>query len=197
MSDTKASSLRTAQINTYAEIWSAATYFLEEGRTTQEGCYFHFMASLVFTAFALEAYLNHVGERLFRSWPALERLSPSEKLDVIAEKLGVSIEYGTRPFQTVSQLFRFRNSLAHGKSLSLRSEDPVSINTSTAEGRFASLLQAWWQENCTLESAERAQEDVENIITLFHAKAGMNDDLLFCPGSWSGPSESSRDEHKP
>ena len=85
------------------------------------------MASLIVAAFKLEAYLNHIGQRIFKCWDDLERLSPQEKLNVIAQKLGVQKDDIKRPFQTVSQLFHIRNEVAHDKSVSLQSENQIKF----------------------------------------------------------------------
>jgi hypothetical protein len=56
------------QVHTYAEIRHAAQCLLQMGRSQPEGNYFQFMSSLVFSAFTLEAYLNHIGNKLFDCW---------------------------------------------------------------------------------------------------------------------------------
>jgi len=73
---------KECEVNTYADMWHTSHYHLEKGIKDQEGCYHQFMASLVFTAFTLEAYFNHIGPQLFKRWPDLERLGPKGKLNV-------------------------------------------------------------------------------------------------------------------
>jgi len=77
------------------------------------------MGSLIFTAFSFEAYLNHIGPKIFSCWEALEILSPEGKLDIVCEKLQINIPKGNRPRQTVRELFKFRNNLAHGKTVTI------------------------------------------------------------------------------
>ena len=96
------------------------------GKAQPEGSAHQFRASLVFTAFTLEAYLNHLGRKLFRCWDDLERLGPIEKLNVIADRAAVKIDYGKRPWQAMKQLFGFRNDIAHGKSEMLKSNGLIS-----------------------------------------------------------------------
>jgi DNA primase large subunit len=176
------------QVNTYAEMWHASFMLLQRARENRRGSYYQFMASLIFTAFTLEAYLNHIGQRIFACWNDLESLSPSKKLNVIAEKLGVAKDDSKRPFQTVSSLFKFRNDVAHGKSVQLKSEDQIRIIDHNFDDYMYEPLETRWQNYCSLKNAERAREDVEKIIKLLHGMSGITDDMLFNVGMWFGSS---------
>ena len=105
----KISISRERDVRTYAEMWHTSRILLLKGQEIQEGAYHQFMASLVFTAFSLEAYLNHLGPKIFRCWESLERLSPKDKLNVVADKIGLEINYGVRPWQVMKDLFGFRD----------------------------------------------------------------------------------------
>jgi hypothetical protein len=73
--------------------------------------------AVLYSAFAVEAHLNHVGERCVPAWDIIERrLSVTEKLEVVAHHLGITIDNSRRPFQTLRDLFKFRNQLAHGRT---------------------------------------------------------------------------------
>ena len=56
------------------------------------------MASFIFTAFTLEAFLNHIGQGIFKCWNDLEQLS-HQKLNLTAEKLEIEKDEGKRPLQ--------------------------------------------------------------------------------------------------
>jgi len=94
------------QVNTYAEMWNASHVMLDKAEKDVEGSYYQLMASLIFTAFTLEACLNHIGKQIFGCWDDLEQLSPQKKMNIIAEKLRVAKDDGKRPFQTVKKLFK-------------------------------------------------------------------------------------------
>ena len=54
------------------------------------------MTSMLFSAFCLEAFLNHLGEQKLSFWSSLkEKLNPREKLDVISDVLGFKPNFGT------------------------------------------------------------------------------------------------------
>ena len=72
------------------------------------------MASLVFCAFSIEAKINFIGWKVLENgWP--DRTNFREKVDLLRKFLGVELDWGVRPLQTLGQLKRFRDTLAHGK----------------------------------------------------------------------------------
>ena len=169
------------QVVTYAELWHTSRCLLKQGQNQEEGSFHQFMGSLVFTAFSLEAYLNHIGPRIFGNWMALERLGPQEKLDKIAERIGLCVDYGKRPWGIMKELFGFRNDIAHGKSIKIAEEQIVPLGKEDdCIRRFA---QTKWEKFCTRQNAERARKDVEQIVTALHAKAEIKDEFPFI-GGW-------------
>src|SRR4030042_2406745 len=103
----KAKISKERQVNTYAEMWHASNVMLDKVKENPEGSFYQLMASLIFTAFTLEAYLNHIGQRIFKCWDDLEQLSPKKKLGLIAEKLKIERDDSKRPFQTIDKLLKF------------------------------------------------------------------------------------------
>ncbi|WP_040886507.1 hypothetical protein [Marinobacter santoriniensis] len=152
-------------INTYGYLYSASVSTENTGRNEAEGSFYQYMASLVFSAFTLEAYLNHLGFQVIGYWNHIESLSPIKKLDILSEVTGAKFEKGARPHQTVAELLRFRNEMAHGKS------------------RFPSQIggpdDPWWLEYCNEENASRAREAVEQIINTLNHESGVKDPWTF------------------
>jgi len=176
---------KSRQVNTYLEMWRVSYWTMRQAEKEVEGSYFQIMASLIYTAFTLEAYLNHIGKQIFGCWDDLERLSPRKKLNVIAEKLGVEKDDGERPFQTVKKLFDFRNDVAHGKTIFLKTEDEIRIVDSKLDDYMHKPLEAEWEKYCTQDNAKLAREDVESIMWKFHKASNRGDDDLFFPSVWS------------
>jgi hypothetical protein len=170
-------------VYTYAEMWHTSSCLLKKGIDNREGSYHQFMASLVFTAFTLEAYLNHIGPKLFQCWTDLERLGPREKLNVISEHLGVKVSNGHRPWQIIKKLFGFRNDIAHGKSVVVQSEEVIPLDKHNDE-LFRELVKPDWENFCTEENAQKAREDVGKIIHLLYeaGKGKSKDDYPFIKG---------------
>ena len=168
-------------VRTYAEMWHTSFVLLQKGLDERKGSNHQFMASLVFTAFTFEAYLNHLGPKIFMSWESLERLSPKEKLNVIAEKIILEIDYGKRPWQTMKNLFGFRNDIAHGKSEKISEKITIPKNK-LSDSTISEWSKTKWEKYCTKKNAMRAREDVENMVEELHSAAGITDEGTFIKG---------------
>lgn len=174
------------QLITYSDFWSASRFLLESGKRDERGSYFQFLASLVFSAFTFEAFLNHVGEHLFSSWPELERkLSHRAKLALIGERLSFPIDYGRLPWQIIPKLFGFRDKVAHGKNEMLRLEKIVS-HDDRYEKIMHEFMFADWQNFATEQNASEARKHLEEIMASIHKAANIENEFLFSRGSQIG-----------
>jgi hypothetical protein len=175
------------RVNAYAEMREASRMILshmvlEDGTEDPESPLYLCMASLILTAFMMEAYLNHIGQRKFKCWNDLERLSPESKLNLIAEKLGFVPDYGNRPYQTFKDLFRFRNRVGHGKSVTI-SDSQTELDADTYDSYTHEFLRTQWEQDCTAKNARRVLEDMEAIIEKVHNASGAGiEDVLFSSG---------------
>jgi hypothetical protein len=166
----KAVVTRQQDLNTYAELWHASACVLRVGKAEPVASSWQFLSSLVLTAFAFEAYMNHVGEKvLAANWESSEHLPPSDKLDMICAALNVTLPgtKGERPQQTIVQLFKFRNTLAHARTETL--EETKRLDAGKVDDDFGRRLSTQWQRLIhTSDFAERAREDVEAVLTRVH-----------------------------
>jgi hypothetical protein len=169
-------------VTTYAEMWHTSYCLLVKGQEEPRMSVHQFRASLVFTAFTLEAYLNHIGVKIFSCWEDLERLSPKEKLNVIAERLELEVLYGKRPWQIMKKLFQFRNDIAHGKSTKARSEKTLPLEKHSDDDFHELFERTRWEKYCTEKNAIRTREDVEAIVKIMHKAAGFENDFPFVSG---------------
>ncbi|MDI6687375.1 MAG: hypothetical protein QME06_04045 [Desulfobacterales bacterium] len=169
------------EVKTYAEMWHTSRCLLKKAQEEPTGSFHQFMASLVFTAFTLEAYLNHVGPKVYKCWSDIERLGPREKLNIIAEKLQIQINYGRGPWQVLKHLFSFRNDIAHGKStvVKLSYVEPIDKHSDELFGKFA---QTEWEKYCTEKNALKAREDVEKIVHAIYKAGQFEHDYPFIFG---------------
>jgi hypothetical protein len=165
------------EVNTYAELWDTSHCLLKKGQEDERGCTHQFRASIVFTAFTMEAYLNHIGPKIFNCWKDLEFLSPVKKLNVIAEKLKVPVNYGKRPWQIMKDLFPLRHKIAHGKSSKINEEKCIPVEDYDEEEMYA-FIQTDWEKKSTADYASRAIDDVKNIITILQNAAGFTDTFV-------------------
>jgi hypothetical protein len=180
-------------LTTYAELWHASECVLAAGIEQPRGSSWQFLSSIVLTAFAFEAYLDHVGPQVLSCWGSLERLSPNSKLYLLCETLKVRLPgaTGERPLETISELFKFRNTLAHGRSETIIPE-PKSVDIDELEAHRTERLLSDWErliENC--DFAKRAREDVETVLKLLQAARPEPKEALFRFGgrTWSATVE--------
>lgn len=155
---------------------------LQSGQEHELGATHQFRASLLFTAFALEAYLNHLGPHLFKSWETFERkLTPSDKLTLLCEHLKLDLNWSARPWQTIKDLMRYRNTVAHGRGEKLVEEYKDTVEH--YQIRFHEVPLAKWESYGSEEMALRARADVEDIVNRLHKQGGDPQDYPFFFGS--------------
>ncbi len=169
-------------VHTYAEMWSTSFHLVEMAKRVKDGgSHDLLMGSLVFTAFALEAYFNHIGPMIFHCWNDLESLGPKEKLNVIAEKIGIKVDYGQRPWQSLHDLFGFRNDIAHGKTHKLSNSKIESLENHN-RNPWPYRAETRWEKYCILENAERARKDVRAIVYSIHEATKFLGEMPFTFG---------------
>lgn len=171
----------------YSELWKASSCVLEVGRKEARGASWQFLSSAVLTAFAFEAYLNHVGDQIVETWADSEHLPPLEKFDLLCERLNVRFEKGKRPRQTIEELFEFRNTMAHARTTALV-RPPVhrDVNDRLDDYLGQRPLAQWERLIQTDEFAARARSDVEEILKAIQEKRPEPKEALFTFGIGSG-----------
>jgi hypothetical protein len=121
------------------------------------------MSVVLFSALAMEAFLNHLGPLIIPHWTPLKRkLSPSEKLEVILSQRSVSIGWSRSPYQSFETAFRFRNLIAHAETERITLENMPEI-----------APEAKWQEYCKLSVAERILKDTVTIFRTLPSQVGV------------------------
>jgi len=165
-------------VYTVGYLRSVSWHALKEAKEIKEESYLNLMASLVFSAFTIEAYLNHLGAKIIPFWLTIERnLSPSKKLEIIAVQMAKPIDYGHRPFQSFKSIFQLRDLLAHGRTEYL-AEETIQI---LADGDEPKLPKAEWQKQVTIEKVQRYFDDTKEIIEYLHSASGLDVNPLFVP----------------
>ena len=128
-------------------------------------------SSMVFSAFTVEAFLNHVGANQTKFWPSVERkLSPPDKLDLFATIFDLKIDFGKRPFQTFKRMFRLRDALAHGKTESMTEDSTQFLR----EGERPKLPLTNWEKEINFRNAKTYYDDTKAIVQIICDKTGMD-----------------------
>jgi hypothetical protein len=168
---------------------------LDSAINSKKGSYLNLIASAVFSAFTIEAYLNHLGEEIIPFWPIVERsLGPSDKLELIAMQLRKHINYGRRPFRSFKPIFQFRNFLAHGRTEHLTEKGVQYLS----DGDIPKLPKTKWQNQITEKNIRQYFDDTKEMIEYLHNASGLEFNPLGVPemGGWAISGISMGDEEK-
>jgi len=171
-------------VHTYSELWHASQCVLNSGVEQPKGSSWQFLSSAVLTAFTFEAYLNHVGPRTIECWEQLDRLPPWSKFELLCETLNVKFPngLGARPLQTIVKLLDFRNTIAHGRSLEIKTKVHRDVNEQLDTYLGERPLTDWEQLIQTSNFAIRAREDVQAALEVLHEARLDNKESLFTFG---------------
>lgn len=168
----KAKVSRSRSVNMFGELSHANYVLLDNVKLKRDGNFYEIMSCLVVTAFKHEAFINHLGYALLPNWNEFERERHSNKQSAIIAELGIPIDSGRRPFQTLHALFDARDELAHGKPQLLVHDSVIETGTREDIRRRKPLTR--WESLCTLNFAQRAYDDTEAIANTFWALAGFD-----------------------
>jgi hypothetical protein len=161
----------TREVRTFVDLAHGADVLIMKTEQEPKGSYYTTMSALLLTAFTFEAYLNHLGEKTIKFWEEIEPIKVMDKYSVLCKNMNVTPDFSKRPHQTLKALFKFRNAIAHGKSQILRETKEVSSQDSPHDH----TPKAQWEEYSVLENANRAKDDVSQIITELHKAAGLGE----------------------
>ena len=173
-------------IYSYNYLQSAASSALKQAERTKEEQFYNCMSSIILSAFCIEAYLNHIGEKILPYWDEefKKGLSIQNKLKVICHELNLSPDYSRTPFQSITDIIKYRNSLAHAESETISDK-----RTQIVQGnRPISEPETWWEKHTNLKRAKRWLTDIKSVIKEIHKAAGVEGDpfLIMGTGSYSG-----------
>jgi len=132
-------------------------------------------------ALTMEAVFNHLGKKLFEDWEVVERsLKPKDKLKMIAQRIGLKVDLGSRPFQLLPEIFGFRDSLVHAKYLRLSAS---SIHESDIDENGFPIVQSVqelltdWEKLCSIETAEKWRKAIKSISSILSEAAKCPDPI--------------------
>lgn len=175
------------KVHTYAYLHRAVEFHVSAAKETQKGQFYALMSALVFTAFMVEAFLNHVGALKIPNWEKKERrLSQKTRLEAILEAVDLSAADLKGKDKALETVFTFRDALAHGKTASLSASGIVQIDWANPDIR-ALMPKTEWEKLCSVEAVEPLVEDCKHILAVIHRAAGLGGALFgsFGLGSYS------------
>jgi hypothetical protein len=160
----------------------AADTALDAARMELPGRNYHYVTAVTFSAFAVEAAVNHVGIDYFPEWMAKkkdgghERKPWNEKLELLTTKFGMPLDFTTGAAKTVKEAFEVRDKLAHGKTW-------VGRQCYLDDGHMGVTSFPDWLAPCLNESrAKQVIDDARTLIGQLLDKAGYQPHSLYSMG---------------
>lgn len=155
-------------------VWRVVERQLAHAKAQPSGSLYDHLVAMVFASHALEGYLNFLGEKVSPTLWADERVRFAKtgvggKLEALHTVCGLpQPQKGKRPYATVRELKRLRDSIAHPRTQRTERE------TEYAEGHEPSMFPKGYLEGLvTPDKAARAVEDVRAIADTLHAAARL------------------------
>ena len=102
---------------TYAAFLNTGRSLLRMAEKSEDGRLLLLQAAKVFSFFALEAYLNHVGREEVKTWNDHERSPFNNKIKAVLQVLHMEDLLDGVLLEHISALRIFRNYMAHGKTM--------------------------------------------------------------------------------
>jgi hypothetical protein len=171
------------QVKTYARIFQVAKWTLKQATKQREGSTHNCLAALVFLAFTIEAYVNHLAASKITDWSKREReLGQSRRLRLLLSAVGLDPSFEERPFRSVSELFEIRDQLAHGRSVTIQEE--IQDEGDISDGFTPAETE--WDKAANPATVAEYLKDVRAIVTSIHRAAGFVDNPFLMLGFEGG-----------
>lgn len=158
----------------YCYLLIAADTALDAAKQELPGRNYHYVTAVVFSAFAVEAAINHVAIDSDPNWATEERKMGGweKKLKVLAATFSMSLDFSTGHAKTVKEAFDVRDKLAHGKTW-VGEQRYLDDGTGTSDASFPD-----WLEPCLNEArATQVIRDARTLIGELLQTAGPAIDL--------------------
>lgn len=154
---------------TFVYMWIGARHMLDLAKQSQDGQLYTCVSALVLSAFMLEAYFNHLGRLQHENWDDIERKYPKlKKFKMFARNAKLKVDMSKRPYSSLVRLFAFRDTLAHGKTVTEQIDLEIEVKGSLAK----SLPRSKWQEFASIETTEELFKDAVALVCVLHKATG-------------------------
>ena len=158
-----------------------------ENKERPDGIFLDMIALVTMISFALEGYANALGWQWLRDdpkeWKAFEWSRVAKKIETLAARYGLAIDWSQRPFSTVEPLVALRNMFAHPKAAPAADRERILVGR---HNDFVKLLRDHkpeYERLLTWDFADQAYEDVDAIWHRLLDASGLNPFHLQSGGS--------------
>jgi hypothetical protein len=125
-----------------------------------EGIYHEMLAGLTMTAFAMEANINFIGDKVVgTAWN--EREAYWKKVKLIFGTLKINADFQKRPYSSIEKLQKLRDALAHGKPERV-AEQKIVVGTYD-ELEAQQRQSGSWEKMVTVDNVMEWFDDIDAI----------------------------------
>lgn len=156
----------------HRETWRVVKRQFDRPEDSKKGRMYDDLVAMVFASHTIEGYLNFIGDKILPDLWKNEREEFSKtgipgKLAALVKACGLEpFDKGRRPYSTVQALKKLRDCIAHPKTQKPKSSKVYS------EGKEPPMFRKTYLETLiSREKAERARDDVRDIVARIHAAA--------------------------
>ena len=163
----------------------AAAIARDRGKEKSPGWMFDELSAMTFSALAVEALCNSIGDRVIDHWDKdFESASPNAKLRILANRLGIEYDKDAEPWASVRALMKFRNLVAHSKPQLIVEEDVMTQEE--YDKRLFEVPQSKLERLITAANADRAVRTVEHLKDILIEKLEPQQKEGLAVDVWSG-----------
>lgn len=148
------------------------------------GALYDELTAILFSALAIEALSNAIGDRVVADWSDYESARPLAKLRILTSSLSVPFDRTKEPWVTARWLFRFRNAMAHAKPEFVTEE--TVLTAEEADQRLFDRPLAKMEKEISLANAKRALEACRSIHECLCGRVPAEMALGLSADGWSG-----------
>ncbi|NWB52254.1 MULTISPECIES: hypothetical protein [unclassified Pseudomonas] len=164
------------ELNTFAFLNASAKRYLRIAEKEDPGFAFDLISVMVMSAFSVEAYLNHLGEKIIPDWfPSKESKSVWAKYRILRDAVGFPVLSLEQAHPGVAAVLKFRNNMAHGRTE--RHELTLAIDSESQDNPVG------WQTHLDLSIVRARFEACQELIKELHSAAGFGEHPFFALSS--------------
>jgi len=146
-------------IRSYDEFYQLTSFSLKQAEEQEKFRNYNCMITMVFCAFTLEAYLNHIGENYFTIWDSKDnRLSNDQKLEKLLVLRNLKIDKEKEPFLYFGKIFSYRDNIVHCRTQTISNWQKIEQNEIPTEPLTI------WEKMTSLEKAQNFHNNTKEMI---------------------------------
>lgn len=176
----------TKKINIHNDISNTANHLRKrveemEAAGNRKGISLDITACLVLLAFTFESRLNFIGAQKVEGW--VERRPFERKLKSVLRALDLAPDLSKRPYSTIDQLKDFRDTIAHGQSVTIEVDETVFVDPGAAYDDVD--LRGEWEDFINTDFMRQCSDDIDQIWKEWLEVAGIELHETLTHGSYS------------